>query len=119
MRQARIKPSGEDTFMHLCNRVAGHMGELPFGPTEKEYFVDLMRKLLRLYTLEVVSYQVMGNHFHLLAFIPGQGLPEEEAVARFNAYYDGKKVVRTGTERAAALPEQLRDVSRFTKHGDR
>jgi REP element-mobilizing transposase RayT len=74
-----------------------------------------MRKLLRLYTLEVIAYQVMGNHFHLLAFIPGKALTQEEAVARFNAYYDGKKSMRTGTERAAALPEQLRDVSRFMK----
>ncbi len=71
MRQARIKPLGVDTFMHLYNRVAGHVGEFPFGPDEKEYFISLMRKLLRLYTLEVVAYQVMGNHFHLLAFIPG------------------------------------------------
>jgi REP element-mobilizing transposase RayT len=88
---------------------------LPFGPAEKECFIGLMRKLLRLYTIEIVAYQFMGNHFHLLAFIPGQGLPEAAAVARFNAYYDGKKVVQPATERAAALPEQLRDVSRFMK----
>jgi REP element-mobilizing transposase RayT len=115
MRQARIKPSEVDTFMHLYNRIGGHVGEFPFGPAEKECFVCIMRKLLRLYTVEVVAYQVMGNHFHLLTFIPGKGLPEAEAVARFNAFYDGKKTVRVGTERAAALPGQLRDVSRFMK----
>ena len=103
MRQARIKPSEVDTFMHLYNRVAGHVGEFPFGQAEKEIFVGLMRKLLRLYTLEVAAYQVMGNHFHILAFIPGKGLPEEEAVARFNAFYDGKKAVQAGTERLSEM----------------
>ncbi len=39
MRQARIKPSEMDTFMHLYNRVVGHVGEFPFGPAEKEHFV--------------------------------------------------------------------------------
>ena len=61
MRQARIKPSEVDTFMHLYNRVAGHVGEFPFRPAEKEFFVGLVRKLMRLYTLEVAAYQVMGN----------------------------------------------------------
>ncbi len=62
MRQARIKPSEMDTFMHLYNRVVGHVGEFPF-----------------------------------------------------NAFYEGKRSVRAGTRQAAALPEHLRDVSRFMK----
>jgi hypothetical protein len=36
MRQARIKPSEVDTFMHLYKRVAGPLGDRPFGPAEKE-----------------------------------------------------------------------------------
>lgn len=46
--------------MHLYNRVAGPLGEFPLGPAEKEYFIGLMRKLLRLYTIEIVAYWVYG-----------------------------------------------------------
>ena len=115
MRHARIRPPHTDTFMHLYNRVGGHVGEYPFGPCEKEYFINLMHKLTNLYTVQIVAYQLMGNHFHMIGFAPGAALTEADAVDRFNRYYDGKRVVIAGSPRAELLPNQLRDVSRFMK----
>jgi hypothetical protein len=50
--------------MHICNRISGTIGDYPFGPAEKQYFINLMRNLTKLFTIEIIAYQLMGNHFH-------------------------------------------------------
>ena len=49
---------------HIISRVAG--GELILSNKDKEYFVNLMFKLLKGYYVNLVSYTVMSNHFHIL-----------------------------------------------------
>ena len=44
-----------------------------FGDAEKEHFVALVRKVEGFFGLRVVTYVVMGNHFHLLVEEPGEG----------------------------------------------
>jgi REP element-mobilizing transposase RayT len=53
---------------HVMSRVAG--GDLLFGDVEKEAFRKLMRRLERFSGVEVLTYAVMGNHFHLLLRVP-------------------------------------------------
>jgi REP element-mobilizing transposase RayT len=53
---------------HTMSRVAG--GELLFGDVEKEAFRKLMRRMERFSGVEVLTYAVMGNHFHLLVRVP-------------------------------------------------
>jgi len=113
MRHARIRPRDTDTFMHVFNRVVGSAKDYPFDPPEKEYFINLMRDLTRLYTVEIVAYQLMGNHFHLLVFVPGACLSAADAAARFNRYYDGKRVIEPNSPKAEALPAKLRDISAY------
>ncbi len=96
MRTARFKPAGTDphgTYYHLLNRIAGVPGDLPFGDLEKEMFVRLMRKLTGLYTLDLLAWQVMGNHFHLVVFAPTVPPSPEDAVRRFAAFHHGKRFV--------------------------
>ncbi|MEM1085995.1 MAG: transposase [Verrucomicrobiota bacterium] len=45
-------------------------GEMLFGDTEKEGFVRIMRRLERFAGVEILTYAVMGNHFHLLVRVP-------------------------------------------------
>jgi putative transposase len=113
MRQARIRPEDTDTFMHVFNRVTGPVGDYPFGRPEKERFINLMRDLTRLFTIEVIAYELMGNHFHILCHIPGTCLSQEDAVARFNRYYEGKRVIEPNSPKAEALPAKLRDISAY------
>lgn len=113
MRQARIRPEDSDTVMHVFNRVTGLVGDYPFGPAEKQYFINLMRDLTRLYTVEVIAYQLMGNHFHALVHVPGACLSPAEAVERFNRYYDGKRGMAPNSPKAEALPAKLRDISAY------
>jgi REP element-mobilizing transposase RayT len=53
---------------HAMSRVTG--GEMLFGDIEKEAFRKIMRRMERFSGVEVLTYAVMGNHFHLLLRIP-------------------------------------------------
>ena len=62
---------------HVMSRTAG--GERLFGEIEKEAFVRVMRRLERFAGVDVLTYAVMGNHFHLLVRVPDR----ERFLARF------------------------------------
>src|SRR6056297_2560635 len=53
---------------HTMSRVAG--GEMLFGDIEKEAFRKIMRRMERFSGVDVLTYAVMGNHFHLLLRVP-------------------------------------------------
>jgi len=59
-----------DTYHHCYNRVAGEAGYFPFGDAEKEYFVKLLKELTGFYVVEVMAFQVMSNHFHVICRAP-------------------------------------------------
>src|SRR6056297_3173994 len=50
------------------SRTAG--GDMLFGEVEKEAFTRIMRRLERFAGVDVLTYAVMGNHFHLLVRVP-------------------------------------------------
>ena len=117
MRTERPKPAAADprrgTYYHLYNRIAGVPGEFPFGDLEKEQFIRLLKKLGTLYTLDLLAWQVMGNHFHIIAFAPEQPPTPEEAARRYEAYHNGKKWLDPETPECQFLTEKLRDISHF------
>lgn len=53
---------------HLLSRVAG--GDLLLGDIEKEAFRKLMRRMERHSGLEILTFAILGNHFHLLVRVP-------------------------------------------------
>ena len=53
---------------HVMSRTAG--GEMVFGDVEKEAFRRLMWRLARFSGVEVLTYALMGNHFHILVKVP-------------------------------------------------
>ena len=64
MRQARLKPDYQDTWHHCDNRTVGTRADRPFCDAEKEVFVRLLKRLAAFYTVRIVSYTFMSNHFH-------------------------------------------------------
>ena len=122
---------------HVMSRTAG--GEMVFGDTEKEAFRRLMWRMSQFSGVEVLTYAVMGNHFHLLAKVPerakflkrfeGEGgeakLLEHLALLYSKAYIGGVKaelarVREAGREaEAEAILETFRrrfcDLSIFVK----
>ncbi|MEI7437638.1 MAG: hypothetical protein WCL16_12615, partial [bacterium] len=86
MRLPRIKPAQTDTFMHVYNRIAGPVRDFPFDKAEKEQFIRRVHQLTKLYVIEIIAYQVMGNHFHLLVYVPSTPPSAEEAARRYANY---------------------------------
>lgn len=67
-KRRRFVFSDRTSCYHVMSRVAG--GDLLFGDIEKEAFRKLMRRMERFSGVEVLTYVVMGNHFHLLLRVP-------------------------------------------------
>ena len=119
MRQPRLKPDYQDTWHHAYNRIAGCPGDFPFGPPEKEMFVRILQKLSRLYTVRVLAYQVMSNHFHLLLQAPADLPSPEETCRRYAEFHAGKRVLDPESQLCALWSQRLRDVSWFMGHLER
>jgi REP element-mobilizing transposase RayT len=77
-RQRIVLSSAEGACYHIMSRTAG--GERLFGDTEKEALRRLMWRMARFAGLEIRTYAVMENHFHILARVPSQ----DQFVARFS-----------------------------------
>lgn len=67
-RRPRIKSPEQDTFQHLYNRVNGPKNWMPFlDDRARKIFFDLLANRVQVYHLNLASYSLMGNHFHLVA----------------------------------------------------
>ena len=102
MRQPRIKGQGQ-SFYHCVSRVVD--GRFLFetqspGSVEAEHFVQLMRRLERACCVQVLTYALMANHFHILCEVPEKRtLPDQELLECIELGY--------GPERRAQVAEQL------------
>jgi hypothetical protein len=113
-RKARIKPNDVGTFYHCMNRIVGEEGEYPFGDMEKNKFIQLIKEAARYFTVEVLSYQVMGNHWHIVCYAPAELLSPTEAAERFNEFYAGKKpVLKPEDPECERVAAYMRDISNF------
>jgi len=116
MRQARIKIDHEPTWYHCYNRISGTRLDRPFSDVEKEQFVRILRRVSRLYTVKVVAYQVMSNHFHLLLHAPAEQPDAEEMCRRYKAFHYGKRILDPDGRQCRVWRERSRDVSWFMRH---
>lgn len=102
VRQPRIKGQGE-SFYHCVSRVVE--GRFLFrtqspGSVEAEHFVSLMRRLEKACCLQVLTYALMANHFHILCKVPERRmLLDRELLDCIELSY--------GPERRAQVAEQL------------
>ncbi|MDB4265371.1 transposase [bacterium] len=67
-KRRRFVFADRNSCYHVLSKVAG--GDFLFGDIEKEAFRKLMRRMERFSGVEVLTYAVMGNHFHLLLRVP-------------------------------------------------
>ena len=65
MRRARIRAQGAG-YYHGMSRIIERRHLL--GQTEKERLLTLIRSLAAFGGLDVLSYVIMDNHFHLLVY---------------------------------------------------
>ena len=84
MRQTRMKiPSGEDRAVYHClSRIVDR--RFIFEEVEKETFVQFLREYEQFCGVQVLTFCVMSNHFHVLVEVPKRPemLPDAEEVLR-------------------------------------
>ena len=56
----------------------------------------MLKRLAAFYSVRVVSYTFMSNHFHIILQVPLEAPSEEEAAARYAAFHRGKREIRPG-----------------------
>ena len=126
MRMARIKLQGRRAVYHCMSRVVG--GQALLDDVGKEKLVALVRQLAAFCGVEVITYCVMSNHFHLLLRVPEQADPSDaQLVERMSALY-GKKGLWVSLARQSlkeqgrvdpvlrqSMLERMGDVSAFMK----
>jgi len=85
MRRARHK-SEEDAFYHLYTRVAGPPDFYPLQERKAaRQLIAVIRFFVEVYFCRLVSYEVMGNHYHFIVFMEAfraLSRPELRAKAR-------------------------------------
>ena len=100
------EPETEAGIYHVCSRVVDQ--RYIFGEPEKEEFVRMMRSLAAFHGVEILTYCVMCNHFHILLRVPrrpeGYDLPLETVLERWKASVGD--AWRKGMTRQFALYEE-------------
>ena len=94
-RIARLIIDGEEAVYHVMSRTA--LDGYVVGDAEKDFLLNLIRSLSKVYFAEVLGFCLMGNHFHLLLRMhPGSKFSNDEIVGRFKLYYgdDEKRDMR-------------------------
>jgi len=113
-RIARMIVRDEPVVYHVLSRTA--LDGFVLGDVEKEYLLNLIRRLSSVYFAEVLGFCLMGNHFHLLVRMhPGEDYDDEEIKRRFKLYYGDhpKRGLQDG--QIPSLREKWSSLSEYVK----
>ncbi|MCP5525318.1 MAG: transposase [Verrucomicrobiales bacterium] len=123
---ARIKVAGRGAVYHCISRVVG--GQRLLGDLEKEKLRLMLWQQAAFCGLEIITYCLLSNHFHILVRVPSEVVASDaELVDRTLKFYGPKSLYVQNLQRVLGqqgeLPEDLRagvrqrlgDVSVFMK----
>ncbi|MCC5839955.1 MAG: hypothetical protein JJT96_07515 [Opitutales bacterium] len=90
-RLPRAGRKGVDAIYHAVSRVCGQAFLLT--DVEKETFRGLMERVAGFCGVEIITYALLDNHFHLLIRVPGEPgeLSDDELLARARLLYGGER----------------------------
>ena len=129
MRAKRILGTGSAHY-HCMSRICG--GALLLEVREKEVLAGMIWQAADFCGVQVLTYAVMGNHFHVLVLVPGvRAVDDAELVRRYRVLYGRSRapyqptpevlamILEAGGAEAAQWRERLltrmHDVSAFMK----
>lgn len=99
MRKPRIRLTGQTAVYHCMSRSAG--GQFIFNEEEKRVFIHQMRKVARFCGIKLLSFSVMGNHYHQVIKVPAKvRLSNRELRKRVRDYYGANSAEYRRLERA-------------------
>jgi REP element-mobilizing transposase RayT len=111
MRQARMKvASGEDSAVYHCvSRVVDC--RFIFGDAEREMFVQFLREYEQFCGVQVLTYCLMSNHFHILVEVPKRPevLPDEAEVLRRLKGLSGAAISEGKAQQMLAMFAEAKD----------
>ncbi|EFI32789.1 protein of unknown function DUF1568 [Desulfonatronospira thiodismutans ASO3-1] len=111
-RIARFIRNDRQTVYHVISRTA--LPGLPIKDTDKDYLLGLIKRLSRLYFVDVLGFAVMGNHFHLVARMhPEDEISNSDIIKRWQDYYGDK--VEMPTDRMAEVKKRLCSLGAYVK----
>ncbi len=123
-RTSRMIIDGEKAVYHVMSRTA--LDGFPLKDVEKDFMLDLIKKLSALYFTEILGFCLMGNHFHLLVkMIPEDRFSDEQIQKRFEAFYIDSRAFSKGQlpylrEKLSSLSEFIREIKvGFARHYNR
>ncbi len=86
MRTRRLKVNGADATYHCMTRTVN--GERLFGSREKEVLRKMIWQMAAFCGVEVLTYCVMSNHFHVLIRVPYDlEVSDNELLKRYKVLY--------------------------------
>jgi len=119
MRKARafITDGGGTRHLHVVSRIVNR--DFVLGVEEKEFFRKTMRKLETFSGIQILTYCLMNNHFHLLIKVPeNSDLSDGDLCQRMGALYSKlnvsefkEKLLKARREGDSALAQLLRKKS--------
>ncbi|MFU8847271.1 MAG: transposase, partial [Opitutales bacterium] len=104
MRTRRLKVFGSDACYHVMTRTVN--GARLFGEREKEVLRKMLWQVAEFSGVEVLTYCVMANHFHVLVRVPGEvKISDRELMRRYKVLYP--KPTKYQTASIAVMEKQL------------
>lgn len=92
IRRTLLLDSGRGQYFHVVSRVVDR--RFIFGDPEKEIFFRMLRRHEGFSGVQVLSYCLMSNHFHLLVYVPvrPEDIPEKEVFKRMKYLYKSDQI---------------------------
>ena len=79
-RHRRLKVRGEVAYYHVISRTVGQ--QFLLGDAEKEALLRFIKYYCRMYFVELISFAIMSNHFHLVVKVNPEHLYGDLEVIR-------------------------------------
>ncbi|BBO81251.1 hypothetical protein DSCO28_18170 [Desulfosarcina ovata subsp. sediminis] len=120
-RVSRMIVQNQTAVYHVMSRTA--LDGFPLEAFEKDYLLDLIKRMAGLFFTEVYGFALMGNHFHLLVkMLPEHEFTDEAVKERLERYYGEKRALAwegqlpSVRQKLASLSEFMREIKvNFTR----
>ncbi|BBO88477.1 transposase [Desulfosarcina ovata] len=120
-RVSRMIIQDQTAVYHVMSRTA--LDGFPLEAFEKDFLLDLVKRMAGLFFTEVYGFALMGNHFHLLVkMLPEYAFTDEAVKERLERFYGEKQAMGWEgqlpfvREKLASLSEFMREIKvNFTR----
>jgi len=111
-RTSRMIITNEKAIYHVMSRTA--LDGFPLKDVEKDFLLDLIRRLSKLYFVDILGFCIMGNHFHLLAkMFPEFNFTDDDIKKRYVEFYGDEGAFAEG--RLPYWRHKLSNLSEFIR----